>query len=350
MTKISERSMVWFFAYLIAWVTPVVGQNKYAGEFLSLGAGARASALGGAVVATVGDVTSGYYNPAGLMALTNGQIAYNHSKLFISDINYDFGAFAIPWDDRQSFGISFVRLGVDNIPRTEAYRVLPNGEIEIINSEQYDPTTDRTYIKNYFNYASYALYFSYAKRYNERLTYGANVKLIHNGARYASANGLGFDIGMQYAASPEWVLGATVQDLTGTMVAWNTGKREWITPSIKIGAAYRWFVGDDHVLSPMMDIQHYFENRQYASHIHLGSWSADFHTGLEYQFKRRVFLRAGYNEINAWTMGTGVKLGLFQFDYAYTYGQGSQALGDIHRIHVQFDLKTPQFARRTSAE
>lgn len=320
-------------------------QNKYAGEFLTLGAGARASALGGAAVASVSDVTAGYYNPAGLIGLNNAQIAYNHTKLFISDMNYDYGAVAVPWGANQSLGFSMIRLAVDNIAHTEAYRILPNGDIEIVSPDRYDPSRDRTRIKNYFNYASYAMIFSYARRYRENMNIGANVKLIHNGNRYASANGIGFDAGVQYAYQGNILLGATLQDVTGTLVAWNTGKREWISPSLKIGGAYRLQIGDDHAILPMLDMVHRMENRRTASQWHWGRWSADFHAGAEYQFRRSLFLRMGFNELNTWSMGTGVKMGLFHFDYTYTYFRGKDALNNIHRIHVQFDLKTPRFIR-----
>lgn len=336
-----------FFVLCVVWIAEsgISAQSKYAGEFLNLGAGARASALGGAMIATVNDVTAGYYNPAGLMQLRYGQIAYNHTRLFISDINYDFGAFAMPWKDHQSLGFSVVRLGVDNIPHTEAYRILPNGDIEIIDPDQYDPSQHRTRVRNYFNYASYAFIFSYARRYDDNLTLGANAKLIHHGHRYASANGIGFDVGAQYRYTDRLLLGAALQDLTGTLVAWNTGKREWIRPSLRLGAAYGFPIGDDHCLIPMLDAEHRFENRRSAAQWHWGSWSMDFHTGLEYQYKKSLFLRMGYNELNAWTFGTGIKLGLFQMDYAYTYLNGNNVLGNIHRIHVQFDLKTPWMMR-----
>ncbi len=40
--------------------------QKYSNEFLSIGVGAKAQALGNAVVAQTNDVTAGVWNPAGL--------------------------------------------------------------------------------------------------------------------------------------------------------------------------------------------------------------------------------------------------------------------------------------------
>ncbi len=45
--------------------TPASAQ-KYSNEFLSIGVGARAQALGNAVIASVTDVSAGVWNPAGL--------------------------------------------------------------------------------------------------------------------------------------------------------------------------------------------------------------------------------------------------------------------------------------------
>lgn len=329
-------------------VSAGISQNKYAGEFLSLGAGARASAMGGSSVATTSDVTAGYDNPAGLMRIQGAQVAYNHTKLFIRDLNYDYGAVALPWGQKRTIGFSILRLAVDNIPHTQAYRILPNGDIEIVSPDQYDPSQDRTRIKNYFNYASYAMIFSYAQHYKENILIGANVKLIHNGSRYASANGIGFDIGTQISVSPHLILGAVLQDATGTLVAWNTGKREWVSPGLKTGAAYRLNLGNDHALLPTADIVHRFENRKIASHWHWGRWSVDVQSGFEYQYKNMIFLRFGYNELNTWTTGAGIQTGILHFDYTFTYYQGHQALNHIHRIFIRFDLQTPRFLRSDS--
>ncbi|MGB6036649.1 MAG: hypothetical protein WBG42_10315, partial [Cryomorphaceae bacterium] len=40
--------------------------RKYSNEFLNIGVGARSLAMSGAGIASVTDVTAGYWNPAGL--------------------------------------------------------------------------------------------------------------------------------------------------------------------------------------------------------------------------------------------------------------------------------------------
>lgn len=69
---------------------------KYAGEFMALGVGGRALGMGGAFVAVANDVTSGYYNPAGLANLNYPQIALMHSEQFGNLVNYDYGAVTMP--------------------------------------------------------------------------------------------------------------------------------------------------------------------------------------------------------------------------------------------------------------
>ena len=42
---------------------------KYSNEFLFIGVGARAFGMSNSVVASTGDVTAGYWNPAGLIGI-----------------------------------------------------------------------------------------------------------------------------------------------------------------------------------------------------------------------------------------------------------------------------------------
>ena len=49
-----------FFFSVIMAVSPQLNAQKYSNEFLSIGVGARAQAMGGAQLALVGDATAGF--------------------------------------------------------------------------------------------------------------------------------------------------------------------------------------------------------------------------------------------------------------------------------------------------
>ena len=91
---------------------------KYAGEFMAIGVGGRPLGMGGAFTGIANDVTSGYYNPAGLANVNYPQLALMHSEQFGNLVNYDYGAVAIPFQEDMSFGFSVMRLAVDGIPDT----------------------------------------------------------------------------------------------------------------------------------------------------------------------------------------------------------------------------------------
>ena len=60
-----STAFLWLFLLVGALSTPVIAQ-KYSNEFLSIGVGARAQAMGNAIIASVADVSAGVWNPAGL--------------------------------------------------------------------------------------------------------------------------------------------------------------------------------------------------------------------------------------------------------------------------------------------
>jgi len=93
------------------------GAEKYAGEFLSLGVGARPLGMGGSFVAIADDATAAYWNPAGLGGLDRTEITFMHAGIFGLD-NYDFINYVQPVG-AGAFGLSWIRLGVADIPITE---------------------------------------------------------------------------------------------------------------------------------------------------------------------------------------------------------------------------------------
>lgn len=324
----------------------VVG--KYAGEFLALGVGGRALGMGGSQIAIVNDVTSGYWNPAGLAKMDYPQIALMHEEHFGNLVSYNYGAVAIPYGKDMSFGISAIRLSVDGIPDTrDALVDRITGEVIYDITNPY-ARIDYSKIKE-FNNTDYAFYLTFAKRQSEDFYWGANVKIISRSIAEYSALGIGFDAGAYYTPMPNLQLGAVVQDVTTTLVAWSTGTNELITPTVKLGAAYGIeFLGG--TVLPSFDFDVRFENRRYASNFNIGAVSFDVHSGIEYSYKGIFAIRAGYTDVQQFTVGAGVKLPKLNIDYSFARFNQSEVnrLNDSHRISVMLTLEEPKFLRNSN--
>ena len=315
---------------------------KYAGEFLAIGVGGRALGMGGAYVAAANDVTAGYYNPAGLVNINYPEVAFMHEERFGSLVNYDYAAFAIPYGTDMSLGLSIIRLAVDGIPDTRNALVDANGDgtLNIL-----DDRLDYSKITEFSN-QNWAIYLSFAKKLSDEFTYGASVKIIRETLAEYGATGIGFDVGAQYKPMDNLVLGANVQDVTTTLVAWSTGRNELISPTIKIGGAYKFeFLGGTFM--PVVDIDVRFEDRQYAANFYIGPISYDRHVGMEYNFKNVFMIRTGYNDVNQFTIGAGVKLPKLNIDYSFARFNDSSdnRLPDTHRISLILTLEEPKFLR-----
>ncbi|HMK38378.1 MAG TPA: PorV/PorQ family protein [Bacteroidota bacterium] len=335
------------WASLVAAVVPLAGGQaqtviaKYAGEFISIGVGARALAMGGAFAALANDVTAGYWNPAGLARIDYPQFILMHDAEFGGLVNNDYGAVALPVGERTSLGLSIIRVGVDNIADTR------NAGVDASGNVTYDPTQftriDPSRV-TYFNAADWALYFSYARRQTETFSYGASVKLIRRDLAEYSAMGIGFDIGFWYRPFDSLSFGANLQDITTTLVAWNTGRNELISPTVKLGSAYFLELLGGRI-SPAVDVDIRFENRQSASMAHVGPVSLDFHGGMEYEFRNLIALRAGYSDVKQLTLGAGVHFPKLNIDYSFARFGGADQLDNTHRISIMFTLEAEQYKR-----
>src|SRR5436305_7767869 len=96
----------------------VQGQQRvYVNEYLNIGIGGRALAMGGAVTATANDITAGYWNPAGLMSVKpDFQVGLMHAEYFAGNSKYDYAGIAVPLKSKhRSLGISALRFATDDI-------------------------------------------------------------------------------------------------------------------------------------------------------------------------------------------------------------------------------------------
>jgi hypothetical protein len=319
------------------------GVAKYAGEFISLGVGGRALAMGGAFVAMANDVTAGYWNPAGLSRLNYPQFILMHDEQFGGILNQDYGAVAFPFGPATSLGVSLIRLGVDDIANTTNAGVDQDGNLttDITKFTRVDPNR-----VTYFNAADWALYFTYSRKESEDFSYGANVKLIRRDMGDHGATGIGFDIAAWYSPFENAAVGINLQDITTTLLAWDTGRNELISPTMKVGGAYFLDLFGGR-LAPAVDFDIRFENRRSASTFHLGGVSLDLHGGMEFQFKNLIALRAGYSDVKQLTMGAGVRFPKLNIDYSFAKFDGVNQLDNTHRISVMFTLESDQFKRVT---
>ena len=104
---------------LLALTLCVRAQEKYSNEFLSLGLGARGLGMANTMCALTDDVTSAYWNPAGLTRMDKRyQLALMHAEYFAGIAKYDYGGIGFKIDSNQSVAFSYIRFGVDNIMNT----------------------------------------------------------------------------------------------------------------------------------------------------------------------------------------------------------------------------------------
>jgi hypothetical protein len=316
--------------------------GKYAGEFLNLGAGSRSLGMGSAYVAIARDVSAGYWNPAGLAYLEYPEIMLMHSRQFSGEVNYDYGSVGIPVGFDKSLGFSILRVGVDGIIRTDVPRPdLALGETYADENGQLVRNTP--FEAGRFGSSDYALLLTYSRRVHDRFAYGGNVKLLHRSLDDHSAWGAGFDLGLIIYPYRDLILGLNLQDITSTMVAWDTGRRELIIPALRTGFAYPIqvdFAGGR--ITPAFDIVARFEDRQQSSFAALGFSSVDFNFGWEYQYGDLIAFRLGSAEVGQFTAGLGLHFPKLHVDYAFLE---HEALGNTHRISFLLTLEEPKFLR-----
>ncbi len=302
------------------------GFKKYAGEFLSAGVGSRALGMAGAFVAVANDVTAGYWNPAGLVDSHGLQLQFMHAKQFISSIQYDYFGASKNLGENSSLGLSFIRWGINDIKDTR----------NALNGTTINEGLDYSKITS-FNIADYVFYVSYAHRYTENLSLGANVKIIYRDYVSETALGIGFDAGLKYRLAAGLDLGLMVRDITTTMMSWSTNEKEFVAPSFRPGMTYRFdFESIDLYLQPSVDLGILLESRNKSAQLGLGLLSVDSYWGMEVGFNDLIFLRLGYDDLSRFNAGLGLAIQKIGVDYSYT--NFDEVLGNVHRISFYLKL------------
>lgn len=288
-------------------------------QFLKLGVDARAIGMGEAYTAVTDDISSVFWNPAGLAPSFQNQVFFSHTN-WPADIMQEFVA-ATYTTGVTTFAVFGTALHMDDMEVTEEESFGPTGE--------------------YFTCSDIALGLMLAQQFTDKFSAGGGVKYLRENLDEFSVNSYAFDLGSMY----------------------NTGYR-----NIKIGMALKNFGpdiryrldddGDGHddedpfdlidndgdgaidedgvELDSKIPMQFSLgvsgdlmrsENNYWIASVQLDNVIDRLETwniGTEYKLGN-IFLRAGY-QLNydaagisaglGWQVPT--RLGIFNIDYAYT--------------------------------
>ncbi len=336
-----------------------VQAQKYSNEFLTIGVGARAHGMAGAVTATTNDATAGYWNPAGLANLdknTPFQLAAMHAEWFGGISKYDFIGLvkSINRDRKSAFGISLIRLGIDQIPYT-LNLVSPDGTVN------YNNVTE-------FSAADYAAFFTYAQGLGDHWTIGGNVKVIRRIiGSFSGAWGVGADLGVHYRYNG-WHFAAVGHDITTTYNAWtstpteaeknvfvSTGNAvpgtsiEITNPRFTLALARRMALSSNYSLTAEIDADFTTDGQRNVL-VSSKSINLDPKFGFELAYQDIVYLRGGVGKFQKYkdendptkmntefqpNFGLGLRLGRLTIDYALTN------VGNVSQVNYSniFSLK-----------
>ncbi len=356
-------SRIIFFVILMTISSYSWGQ-KYSNEFLAIGVGGRAQAMGNAATATTLDAYSGYWNAAGIAGVeTNIQVAFMHASWFAGIGNYDYLSFVYPIDNQKkditrSLGISVIRFGIDNIPNTLSLYE-DDGTINYDNIEA-------------FTAADYAFLFNYAQSIwvgdQAKFYIGGSAKVIYRKiGPFAKATGFGFDLGLQYHLK-HWSFGLSAKDVTNTFNAWKfdftedqketleiqgndipISSLEVTRPWFVLGGAYKNRFGKIGFLTEI-DMKTTTDGRRNTL-IPGKTLSFDPAIGFELDYNEIVYLRAGVNNFQKekdieynekWsaqpTLGIGLNFKAVKIDYAFTDISNTSQKSYSHVVSVLVDF------------
>ena len=308
---------------------------KYSNEFLSIGVGARAFGMSNTVVASVDDVTAGFWNPAGLVNQEDKlQISVMHSNYLNGLANYDYVALGTKIKDNAALSFAMVRFGVDGIPNT--LDLIRNGQIN------YDRVKE-------FSAVDYGFFVSYAQKSSiDGLSFGGSAKVVHRRAgEFTTAWGFGIDASARYQTDNNWSFAVIGRDITTTFNAWQfnfteaeeavfrstnnevpINSLELTLPKVILGAAKKIDFTQDFSLLTEINVDLNTDGRRNTL-LKTDIISGDPHMGIEASYKDIIYLRGGVgnfqqekdlNYEQQWTfmpnIGLGLKLNNLMIDYA----------------------------------
>ncbi len=144
-------------------------------NFLEIGYGSAGSAMGDAFVSVARDLSSVYWNPAGLSYMEKNEAQFNYQP-WIADINASFVSVGMVFPSLGTFAATMINVGY--------------GDMEVTNLDMQDGTGEL------FTATDLAFSLSYARRLVQWFAFGASAKYINSKIWHTNATAMAVDLGV----------------------------------------------------------------------------------------------------------------------------------------------------------
>jgi hypothetical protein len=307
--------IVFNFLTLLLVTGTIFSQPTY--NFLRLDQSPRAAALAGSYVANTDDPNVIFYNPAGISTLQDNPISFS-SLFYLLDINSAAITYSQNFEGIGRFGAG----------------------IEYIN---YGTFKGADYLGNEtsdFGAGELAAVIGYSNELDQNFYYGANAKFIFSSIADRSSMGLAVDLGLLYTIPEDkWSFGFSVLNL-GSQITQYYNTTEELPLDIRLGVSkslahlpFTFFAS----LNKLNEKYDKFSDRL-----------QQFTLGGEFKMSKVIKLRFGYDNekrkeykiggtggIAGFSLGLGILVSKYHFDYAFS-SLGS--IGALHRIGISTNL------------
>jgi hypothetical protein len=272
-------------------------------SFLNFGVGARAMGMGNSFIAIADDATAIYWNPAGLMLLTENQVFVSYADRFGVGIQDQSAGVGLRWRKRVNVGFGFARASLGDIKQTTEGVVDARG---------------RPIVQGVFEDAEIALMFSSGVQIHEILAVGITGKYLLQELADKRANTVALDIGWIVRPTELITLGLVAQNINRPRMKWNTQNSHYdrVSANFKFGAAVSFMESKLRVSGDL---------------IVPDFGSIGLNSGLEYQLTNYLAMRGGLVRDE---LATGATISWDRIDLDYAYR--TQELGDTHRFALHF--------------
>ena len=311
-----------------------------AAQFLKIGVGARAMGMGGSFTAIANDVSTIYWNPAGIANLNGTSISFTHTEWF-ADISHDFAGIVVPISSSDFIAVQAIMLNM--------------GEQEVTTVANPDGTGI------FYDVRDLALGLSYSRQLTDRFSVGLSAKYVLQTLYNVQASSLTLDLGSYLRTGfHNLIIGMAISNFGGTMQLdgrdlitiadvnqsvsgnYNPDARlttqEYPLPLIfRVGLAMDFVGGKDPVI----------ESDDYRLTLategtHLNDNNERFNIGTEISWTETVFLRGGYKinyDTEKWALGVGINVPIGNqnvvFDYAFIE---FDKLGNVSQFSLELRL------------